>query len=204
MEHKTAGKTILYIAGTIILLLILAVVLGIMTGIIPVRAQKDTLQNDDPPSNTTIVDQQPSAVPSPTPDVPTQTPEMTLPEEETAYTIAVTCGKGGSVSPSGMSTVVQGGSMSITILPDEDHVVESVTLDGIDLGGNVGATVTLADIQADHSVYVSFAYSPVSDTTQPPDDEYPDVPEQSPEAGVPEPTASSMTYPSNQPMMLND
>ena len=37
MEHRTGGKTAVYLFGAVLLILILAVVMGIMTGFLPVR-----------------------------------------------------------------------------------------------------------------------------------------------------------------------
>ena len=172
MEQKSAGKRMLYTVGTVLLLLILAMILGIMTGVLPWRegAGKEQAEVTDPPAGSAPPQQEIVHTPSPdsTPDLSgtATVPEMTLTEEEQVYTVTVTCGKGGTVSPSGMSTVVQGGSMSITILPENGYMVEDVTLDGISVGA--GTTLTLNDVQSNHGIYVSFIHIPDAPETEPP------------------------------------
>lgn len=202
MEHRTGGKTTIYIVGIILLFLILAIVLGIMTGFIPVREKAQL--DEEPVTSVTTVEPGPITTPTatPTPDLSgtVDVPEMTLDEEQQVYTVTVTYGKGGTASPSGMSTVVQKGSMSITILPDEGYEVEDVRVNG----NSVGATtfLTLEDVQESYSVYVSFTRVLDTDTVEPPVENMPeDVQTPEPDA----PSATSVTTPADSvaPKMLD-
>ena len=80
----------------------------------------------------------------------------------TFYTINVTAGKGGTISPSGSVRVREGGSLTLTITPDKGYVVSSVKIDG----KNVGAvkSYTLTNVMGSHAITVTFrkAGSPVS------------------------------------------
>lgn len=64
------------------------------------------------------------------------------------------------MTPSGMTTVVKGGSVTLTILPDENYTVESVTVNGETV--QTGNELTLSDMQENCSVYVSFSHIPDS------------------------------------------
>ena len=206
MEHRSGGKTTVYILGAVLLVAILAVVVGIMTGIIPVR-ESARQPEDDAAASSPVTDtatpppaaDTPAPTPSPDFDDTAQVPEMTLPEEEQVYTVTVTFGKGGTASPAGMSTVVKGGSMTIMILPDEGYVVESVAVDGNLV--NVADSLTLVDVQASHSVYVSFIHSPTEGTTTPD----PDVPPgETPDAPEPEPASAHTPEQADRPKFLED
>ena len=206
MEQNSGGKTGLYVFGAVLLFLILAAVLGIMTGIIPARSGGNKDQAETTPNATTVIDQRPATEPTPmpteTPDEegdPADVPEMTLPEEEQVYTISVSCGKGGDVSPGGTSTVVRGGSMSVTVLPDSGYVIESVMVDGNSVG--TSSTVTLADVQSNHTIYVAFTPSAGTGST---DTQEPEIPGQTPDSDEPDTTAARYTYPADFPHLVNE
>lgn len=205
MEHRSAGKTTIYIVGIILLFLILAVVLGIMTGFIPVREQADLPDETPDTLPVTAVDPTPISTPTPTPTPDfsgtVDVPEMTLDEEQQVYTITVTYGKGGTASPSGMSTVVQGGSMTITILPDEGFEVEDVRVNGASVGPTT--LLTLEDVQESCSVYVSFMRVMDGDTVDPPIERLPEE-NQTPEPFEPSVTSVSTPLDSDVPKMLDD
>lgn len=96
---------------------------------------------------------------TPPPATPPATPE---PVE---YTITVTAGKGGSVSPSGQVTVPGGESRSFTITPDAGYVVGEVKVDGQDVGAVT--EYTFSSVTGDHSLYVVFR---AEEATPPPTD----------------------------------
>lgn len=164
MNHNNAVKTSAYIAGMLLLFLILIAVLGIMSGIIPVRERAEAPEDDNVPVNTV------TSTPAPPPPTVTEStpplgetvdiPEMTLDEEEQIYAVNVTYSRGGTVTPSGMTTVVKGGSITLTILPDENYMVESVTVNGETV--QTGNELTLSDVHENCSVYVSFSHIPDS------------------------------------------
>lgn len=148
-------KTSAYIAGMVLLFLILVTVLGIMSGILPLRERADAPEATDPP----VTDTTPAPVqtPAPTPDDGhVDIPEMILDEEHQIFAVNVTHSRGGTVSPSGMTTVVKGGSITLTILPDEDYAVEYVTVNGETVEAD--GALTLSDVQENQSVYVSFLH----------------------------------------------
>ncbi len=80
----------------------------------------------------------------------------------TFYTINVTAGKGGTISPSGSVRVREGGSLTLTITPDKGYVVSSVKIDGKSVGAV--KSYTLTNVMGSHAITVTFrkAGSPVS------------------------------------------
>ena len=80
----------------------------------------------------------------------------------TFYTISVTAGKGGTISPSGSVRVQKGGSLTLTITPDKGYVVSSVKIDGKSVGAV--KSYTLTNVTGSHAITVTFrkAGSPVS------------------------------------------
>ena len=80
----------------------------------------------------------------------------------TFYTISVTAGKGGTISPSGSVRVQKGGSLTLTITPDKGYVVSSVKIDGKSVGAV--KSYTLTNVMGSHAITVTFrkAGSPVS------------------------------------------
>ena len=83
-------------------------------------------------------------------------------EPDTFYTITVTAGKGGTISPSGSVRVREGGSLALTITPDKGYVVSSVKVDGKSVGAV--KSYTLTNVMGSHAITVTFrkAGSPVS------------------------------------------
>lgn len=83
-------------------------------------------------------------------------------QPDTFYTISVTAGKGGTISPSGSVRVQKGGSLTLTITPDKGYVVSSVKIDGKSVGAV--KSYTLTNVTGSHAITVTFrkAGSPVS------------------------------------------
>lgn len=83
-------------------------------------------------------------------------------QPDTFYTINVTAGKGGTISPSGSVRVREGGSLTLTITPDKGYVVSSVKIDGKSVGAV--KSYTLTNVMGSHAITVTFrkAGSPVS------------------------------------------
>ena len=75
------------------------------------------------------------------------------------YTVTVEYGEGGTATAS-PSSVAAGGSVTITVKPDEGYEVDSVTANGAALSSNPGDpyTYTIANIQADQQIMVSFEF----------------------------------------------
>lgn len=83
-------------------------------------------------------------------------------QPDTFYTITVTAGKGGTISPSGSVRVREGGSLALTITPDKGYVVSNVKVDGKSVGAV--KSYTLTNVMGSHTITVTFrkAGSPVS------------------------------------------
>ena len=74
------------------------------------------------------------------------------------YTVTASASEGGSISPSGSTTVYGGGSVTFTMTPDEGHALSRLLVDGepVTVTGN---TYTLRDVRADHTVHAVFEES---------------------------------------------
>ena len=73
----------------------------------------------------------------------------------TSYTITATAGTGGSISPSGATTVNSGSSQAYTITPSSGYSISSVLVDGASAGA-VGS-YTFSNVTANHTISATFA-----------------------------------------------
>ncbi len=73
------------------------------------------------------------------------------------FSITASAGSGGSISPSGTSTVSYGDSKSFTITPANGYKVDRVIVDGANKGALT--SYTFSNIKAAHSISVSFVPS---------------------------------------------
>ncbi len=71
------------------------------------------------------------------------------------YTISVSAGSGGSISPSSDVTVAHGNSQSFTISPDTEYNISNVVVDGQDLG--VRTSYTFSNVTASHYIAAYFS-----------------------------------------------
>ena len=148
------------IAGAVALLAVLTVVLCAMSDAFDFSKGEVGPSPDLTPAVTPAATEPPATpAATPTPPAVTSTPE---PEQ---YTITVTAGKGGSVSPSGQVAVTSGGSCTFAITPDAGDVVGEVKVDGQDVGAVTEYIFT--SVAEDHSLYVVFR---ADETTPPPTD----------------------------------
>ena len=71
------------------------------------------------------------------------------------YTITATAGEGGTITPNGDVSVVEGKSQTFTITPDDGHEVAGVLVDGVavELTDN---TYTFQNVTSDHTISVTF------------------------------------------------
>lgn len=79
-------------------------------------------------------------------------------EASDKYSIFVTAGNGGTVNPSGSITVDAFDSISLSFTPDKGYVVQSVTLDGQELGAI--DSYTLSYVDSNHTVVATFDKAP--------------------------------------------
>lgn len=71
------------------------------------------------------------------------------------FAITSSAGAGGSIAPSGSTTVTQGNSQSYTITPNEGYLIEDVLVDGSSVGAV--SSYTFSNVTAAHSISASFA-----------------------------------------------
>ena len=74
--------------------------------------------------------------------------------EKKEFTITVTCGTGGSVSPSGNQKVAEGGSVSFTITPKEGYEVATLVIDGMTVLPLT--SYSFMNVDTNHTLYVTF------------------------------------------------
>ncbi len=73
------------------------------------------------------------------------------------YTISVSAGSNGSISPNTNQTVNHGSSQEFTITPETNYEIDQVVIDGTNNPTAVAAgTYTFSDVTANHSISVSF------------------------------------------------
>lgn len=126
-----------------------------------------------------------SASPKPTADVlgqqarPTPTTALTVPQVR-IYNVTAAAGPGGSVYPSGIVDVQEGGSVSFTFTPSEGYEISRVVIDGVD--SVVQSAYTFSDMRRDHTLRVEFAQAapPAVETTPEPTTAPTDVPTEVP------------------------
>ncbi len=82
---------------------------------------------------------------------------LTVPAGGALHTITAQAGTGGTISPSGSVSVVDGMSQTFSIEPDPDYRIQSVTVDGADQGAI--SSYTFADVTGDHAISVNFRYA---------------------------------------------
>ncbi len=70
------------------------------------------------------------------------------------YTVTASSGPGGTVDPTGATTVNQGDNLTIAIDPDPATIIQNVIVDGTSVGAV--PTYTFASINADHSLTATF------------------------------------------------
>jgi len=74
------------------------------------------------------------------------------------YKITATAGPNGSISPSGITTVDNGDSQTLTITPNSGYQISTVTVDGT-LLTTAPSTYTFSNVSANHTINVKFVAS---------------------------------------------
>ena len=100
----------------------------------------------------------------------TVAPTESLPPEDEVirHKVFISCGKGGSVEPSGCVYVDDWDSVTIYFTPDEGFRVRSVTVDGVEMGAVEAYALTY--VKEDHVVIAGFEKIPEATPTPDPDD----------------------------------
>jgi Fibronectin type III domain/Divergent InlB B-repeat domain len=73
----------------------------------------------------------------------------------TPYSIKASAGTGGSISPSGTSTISSGGSQTFAIFANHSYKIAAVIVDGVSVGAIT--SYSFANVQANHTITVSFS-----------------------------------------------
>jgi len=73
------------------------------------------------------------------------------------FTISASAGYGGSISPSGNTSVIEGGSQSFAVTPNKGFKIEGVIVDGVSVGDV--SSYTFYNVTAAHSISASFVTS---------------------------------------------
>jgi len=79
---------------------------------------------------------------------------ITVTQAAGAFIITSSAGTGGSISPSGSTTVSYGGSQAYTITPSTGYAISSVTVDGSSVGAV--SSYTFSSVTATHTISASF------------------------------------------------
>ena len=101
-----------------------------------------------------------------------------------AYTITASANNGGKINPSGDVTVAEGDNQTFTITPDSGYKIADVKVDGNSVA-ITGNTYTFTNVNADHTIFVTFekkSSPPI--IVVPPDDDDDDQPEDPDDTGV--------------------
>ena len=120
---------------------------------------------------------------------PTQAPK-------TYYTVTVTAGSGGSISPGGTVDVEEGTSVTFSILPDEGYELAQLLVDGSAVA--VQSSYTFSDMRQNHTIYAVFQLKEAPPVTDPPHTDVPETPV--PTEIPPEPTVEPVTPEPAPPM----
>lgn len=91
--------------------------------------------------------------------------------QQSEYTVFISEGNGGTANPSGRVSVDAWGSITVSFTPNEGYEIQSVVVDGADMGALT--SYTLSYITADHTIMVTFEKIP--EPTPEPTEELPDV-----------------------------
>jgi len=84
--------------------------------------------------------------------------QFLITNNQTTYNITAMAGPGGSISPSGVISVQEGGDQTFTITPDTGKVIESVLVDGVSVGSV--NTYTFKKVGQDHTIDAAFKEIP--------------------------------------------
>ncbi|MCC8358204.1 MAG: hypothetical protein LJU34_10355, partial [Oscillospiraceae bacterium] len=85
---------------------------------------------------------------------PAATSSATAPVSASTYSITVTCGSGGSISPSGVVSVEEGGSVTFTITPNSGYEISKLLIDGSSV--SPGSSYTFSNVTSNHTIYAVF------------------------------------------------
>ena len=151
----TKARTLGFIVGAAVLLVVLTLVLCAMAGVFSFGGGGDG--GTEPPAAQT---QAPEATTAPDATEPpvTDTPEPEETDGPVTHTVNVIAGNGGSISPSGIVQVEDGGSITFTMKADEGYELSELIIDGMSVV--LSETYTLKNVTGEHTVYAIFRELP--------------------------------------------
>lgn len=96
------------------------------------------------------------------------------PPESQNFTISATAGEGGTITPAGNVSVVEGQSQSFSIQPSTGYEIQDVLVDGSSIGAQ--DAYTFNNVSANHTIEARFSLIPVDDPNDDPNDDPVDDP----------------------------
>lgn len=164
-----------FVVGAVLLLAVLTVVLCVMGGVFDFDRGAATTDAPEAESQTPQTETTPPVENTPTPTPPEES------EEPEMHTVNAIAGNGGSISPSGIVEVEDGGSVTFTITADPGYVLSELKVDGYT--AEVSESYTFTNVTGEHTIYAIFREevpetpeptpSPTPDATD--DPVYPDI-----------------------------
>lgn len=164
-----------FVVGAVLLLAVLTVVLCVMGGVFDFDRGAATTDAPEAESPAPQTETTPPVENTPTPTPPEES------EEPEMHTVNAIAGNGGSISPSGIVEVEDGGSVTFTITADPGYVLSELKVDGYT--AEVSESYTFTNVTGEHTIYAIFREevpetpeptpSPTPDATD--DPVYPDI-----------------------------
>lgn len=137
-----------FVVGAVLLLAVLTVVLCVMGGVFDFDRGAATTDAPEAESQTPQTETTPPVENTPTPTPPEES------EEPEMHTVNAIAGNGGSISPSGIVEVEDGGSVTFTITADPGYVLSELKVDGYT--AELTDSFTFPNVTGEHTIYAIF------------------------------------------------
>ncbi|MCD8087022.1 MAG: hypothetical protein LUE22_00335 [Oscillospiraceae bacterium] len=156
--------------GLIAIVIAAAVIIvgfGVLTNMLGGSSTSDEAEATATPASTNVLSgllTSATATPGTATMPPVATNSAATPVSATTYSITVTSGNGGSISPSGVVSVEEGGSVTFTITPNNGYEISQLLVDGTSV--SPGSSYTFSNVTSNHTIYAVF--QPVATATETP------------------------------------
>jgi hypothetical protein len=174
------------LVGAIVVLAIIAVVLLSLLGSLFGGSDDDDAQATPKPTSPSASTQTQALLATDRPSSDNNSTQTT----KRSYTITVTAGSGGSISPAGAVTVEEGGSVTFTIQPNSGNAISQLLIDGSAVDPQ--SSYTFSNVTQSHTIYAVFQ-SAATATPTPTNTPEPTAPP------TPDPTAEPTPDPTEPP-----